>query len=116
MYLCMNYFRKAIFAFIIFKEKKKIFFSDFGKRELVTAVMRYVAHWVSCAMSHHDTITGTKEHGYFKIIQLRAKNMKYVIWWRKEIFSPVGVFDFHFHELVNTYENNSGTKEQTYID
>ena len=24
-------------------------------------------------------------------------------------FLPIGVFDFHFHELVNTYENNSYT-------
>ena len=27
----------------------------------------------------------------------------------KKTFLPVGVFDFHFHELVNTNENNSGT-------
>lgn len=47
----------------------------------VTAVMRFVAHWVSCAMSHHDTMNGTWE---FKITQLRGTNMKYVIWWRKE--------------------------------
>lgn len=34
MYLCMNYFRKAIFAFIIFKEKKKDFFFWFWETRI----------------------------------------------------------------------------------
>ena len=34
----------------------------------------------------------------------------------KKIFSPVGVFDFHFHELVNTYENTVAQGDVTRKD
>ena len=74
-------FESQYLLLLFFKEKNV--FSDFAKHERSDCRDAVCCSWVSCAMSHHDTITGT-EHGDFKIIQLRGTNMKYVIWWRKE--------------------------------
>ena len=53
-------------------------------------------------MSHHDTMNGTwgLQNDTVKRNKLDDE---------KKTFLPVGVFDFHFHELVTKYENNSCT-------